>query len=288
MAYRKSAKQELQTRSNREMQVYKRDDMIQKGRHDLSLQEQKIVLFAISKIQPEDSIFQEYTFSLKDFYRLCGLQTDSYSKLKGIMKTLSDRSWWIRLDNKGTISLVRWFSTLHMNENSDKVSIEFHKDMMPYLLELSKQGAFYTHFQLKYILAMKSQYSIRLYELLKSYQKNNLEWFFETEELKILLNCEQYSNFKDFRKRVLEPSVTEINEFTDIRIAWDVEREGRKVVRVVFYMIEKNQDDLLEANRAISDTLDGQIDWSEVMEEYQNSQNSVKTEFFRTHLKIDK
>ena len=152
---------------------------------------------------------------------------------------------------------------------------------MPYLLELTKENQYYTHYQLKYILPMKSQYAIRLYELLKSYQRNNYEWFFDIEQLKKQLNCESYKDFKDFRRRVLEPAVAEINEFTDIKIAWEPMKEGRKVVRVVFYMVGKNKTDLLEADRAINDNLDGQINLLDLLEE---SRSSVRSQFFKENL----
>ena len=74
--------QQEKINNERSLSVYKRDDMIQKGRHKLSLQEQRCVLYAISKIRPEDTVFQEYTFELADFYKLCGLQGDSYTELK--------------------------------------------------------------------------------------------------------------------------------------------------------------------------------------------------------------
>lgn len=282
MAQKKlSERQDMQIRTGREMEVYKANDMIQKGRHELSLQEQRCVLYAVSKIKPEDTVFQEYTFELSDFYKLCGLQGDSYTELKAILQGLSDRSWWATINDKGTESLVRWFSTLRTNKRSGKVTIEFHKDMMPYLLELTKENQYYTHYQLKYILPMKSQYAIRLYELLKSYQRNNYEWFFDIEQLKKQLNCESYKDFKDFRRRVLEPAVAEINEFTDIKIAWEPMKEGRKVVRVVFYMVGKNKTDLLEADRAINDNLDGQINLLDLLEE---SRSSVRSQFFKENL----
>jgi hypothetical protein len=71
--------------------------------------------------------------------------------------------------------------------------------------------------------------------------------------------------------------VAEINEFTDIKIAWEPVKEGRKVSRVAFYMAGKKKDDLLDADRAINDTLDGQIDLDMLMD----SQNSVKAQFLR-------
>lgn len=286
MAKRKlTEREDMKVQSDRQMQVYKRDDMIQKGRHELSLQEQRCVLYAISKIKPEDSIFEAYTFDLSDFYKMCGLQGGSYTELKAILKGLSDRSWWATIDDKGTESLVRWFSTLRTNQKSGKVTIKFHEDMMPYLLELSKQERFYTHYELQYVLPMKSQYAIRLYELLKSYQKNNYEWFFEIDTLKKLLNCENYTRFPDFRRWVIEPAIAEINEFTDIKIAWEPIKQGRKVVRVSFYMVGKRKPELLEAQRAIRDELDGQMDFEAIFTE---AQSSVKAEFFRENLETGK
>lgn len=272
-----SERQEMQVNSGREMEVFKRNDMIQKGRHELSLQEQRCVLYAISKIKPEDSVFQEYTFELSDFYRLCGLQKESYTELKAILIGLKQKTWWVETapDVESTVS---WFNKVRTNKKSGTVTVRFDDDMMPYLLELSKQDAFYTHYQLKYVLPMKSQYAIRLYELLKSYQRNNYEWFFEIDALKKQLNCENYKDFYDFRRWVLEPAVAEINEFTDIKIAWEPVKERRKVVRVTFYMVGKKKTALLEADRAIHDALDGQIDLLELLTE---SESSMKRQFLR-------
>lgn len=272
-----SERQEMQVHSGREMEVFKRNDMIQKGRHELTLQEQRCVLYAISKIKPDDTVFQEYTFELGDFYKLCGLQGDSYTELKAILIGLKQKTWWVETapDVESTVS---WFNKVRTNKKSGTVTVRFDDDMMPYLLELTKNNQYYTHYQLKYILPMKSQYAIRLYELLKSYQRNNFEWFFDIDTLKKQLNCENYTRFPDLRRWVIEPAVAEINEFTDIKIAWDTVKEGRKVARVVFYMTGKKKGELLEADRAISDTLDGQIDILDLLTE---EQNSVKAQFMR-------
>ena len=72
--------------------------------------------------------------------------------------------------------------------------------------------------------------------------------------------------------------MAEINEFTDIKIAWEPVKERRKVVRVTFYMVGKKKTALLEADRAIHDALDGQIDLLELLTE---SESSVKRQFLR-------
>lgn len=270
-----SERQDIQVHTGREMEVYKANDMIQKGRHELSLQEQRCVLYAISKIKPEDSIFQEYTFELSDFYRLCGLQGDSYTELKAILIGLKQKTWWVETA-PNVESTVSWFNKVRTNRKSGTVTVRFDDDMMPFLLELTKKDKFYTHYQLKYILPMKSQYAIRLYEILKSYQRNNIEWFFDIDKIKKQLNCENYKNFYDFRRWVIEPAVAEINEFTDIKIAWDTVKEGRRVARVVFYMAGKKKYALLETDRAIDEALDG-----DTLEFLANEGQLVKDQFMR-------
>lgn len=279
----RSERQKAKTRYERQMKVYKRDDMIQRARFDLSLQEQRCILYAISKIKPDDTAFQEYQFEIKDFYALCGLEDQSYTKLKAMLRKLSDRSWWAEIDDKGTESVLRWFTVVRTNNKSGKVTLKFHEDMMPFLLKLAEQarekGIFYTQYQLKYVLPMQSQYSPRLYELLKSYQKNNREWHFETEKLKSLLDCKNYKNFNDFKRRVLDTAVHEINEYTDLDITYDTDHEGRKITEIRFYMAEKDSAALTDTELHIDDVLDGQIDISELMSE----EPTVREQFMAAH-----
>ena len=282
MAKRKlTERQTLQRDAAREMTVAKRDDMVQKGRQQLSVREQRCILYAISRIKPTDEVFHEYTFSLSDFYTLCGLESQSYTELKAILKGLRDRSWIAVTDDKGTESTVSWFNKVRTNKREGRVTIRFDDDMMPYLLQLTKQNAFYTSYNLQYVLPMSSQYSPRLYEILKSYQKNNREWFFPLEELKLLLDCQSYDRWPDFRRRALEPAVEEINQYTDINIAWDVEKEGKKVTRVIFYMADKSDDALLNAKRAIRDKLDGQLTIEDILAQLPDEEESVKAKFMR-------
>jgi len=140
--------------------------------------------------------------------------------------------------------------------------------MFPFLLELQKQqeekGLFYTSYELKYVLPMQSKYSIRLYEILKSYQKNNREWYFKTEVLKKLLDCEtnsSYKNFADFQKRVLDIAVEEINRYTDLKITIQTEPKeprgrGVKIKFITFLMSEKSKLDKALTKSIVDQLLD--------------------------------
>ena len=89
---------------------------------------------------------------------------------------------------------------------------------------------------------MKSAFSVRIYEIMRSYVYQK-DVTFEINKLKSLLaveNVKSYNNFKDFRRFVLEKAQYEINEYTDINISFEPVTKGRKVVEIIFHIKNKN------------------------------------------------
>jgi len=251
----------------REEIIYKANLMVQKARYDLSITEQRVVSYAISQINPRDTAFTEYTLELNDLYDICCLKKESYTELKNIIKKLSDKSWWLTIEDhnhngKSCESLVRWFNTLRVNRGTGKIIVKFHEDMFPFLLELHKRyeeyGDFYTNYKFKFVLPMTRRYSIRLYELLKSYS-NNREWFFELDKLRHLLDSDTYQRYPDFRVRVLEPAIEEINKYTDILVGYEARKDGRKVSEIVFYIRKKDKIQEMYAHQAGLTKLEGDV-----------------------------
>ena len=104
---------------------------------------------------------------------------------------------------------------------------------------------------------MKSAFSVRIYELMKSYafQKSKT---FEVDELKRLLMVEDvksYDRFPDFRRKVLEKAQKEINELTDLNIYYEPITKGRKVVKVKFRIEQKNPMERMLAGATANDRL---------------------------------
>ena len=251
---------ENSTDAQRNIKIYKSDELIQKARYSLSLTEQRFLLYSISKIQPKHDASYFYDIDLSEFQKVCGTDGDeSYSRVKAWIKRLADKSWWVVEDRSET--LVRWFSTVKLFPDSGMVRVKFHEEMFPYLFRLAEQmretGKMYTSYAFRYVLPMKSTYSIRIYEILKSYQKNNESWWFELGKLKHLLECENYGRFPDFRRFVLEPAVREINQYTDIKVDYSLIKQGRKVVAVDFTLLEKDFAELLRAHHDGLTELDG-------------------------------
>jgi plasmid replication initiation protein len=221
----------------REYQVVKSNDLIQKSRYELSTQEQKIILYLITKIKPDDSTLHLYEFNIKDFCEICGIDETSgknYSDLKKTIKGLADKSIWITLEN-GLETVIRWIERPYIDRKSGIVKIKLDELMRPYLLQLKKH---FTAYRLYYTLAMKSKYTIRLYEILKSYESLS-EYTFELDTLKKMLYAEKYEMYKDFRVKVLDIAIKEINDFGDISVIYTITKKGKKVDKIKFKIKQK-------------------------------------------------
>ncbi|MFN8770932.1 MAG: replication initiation protein [Neisseriaceae bacterium] len=103
--------------------------------------------------------------------------------------------------------------------------------IIPYLVEVN--GAF-TEFQLHYLLEMNSAYAIKLYKLL--YQRKDFKTrTFLVDDLKLQFGVtDKYPEYKSFKQRVLNPSVKQINEKTDLRVTYKEEKLGRRVIKIKF------------------------------------------------------
>lgn len=262
-----NSEEKIEIATKREYLVVKGNELIQKNRFELSLQEQKTVAFICSMIKPVDVEAKangvpyqlEYDFKIRDYCKVCGIDYDNgknYIDVKAVLKHLSDRSMWLTFPEKPDEEvLCRWLSKVRTNKRSGIAHIKLDEDLVPYLFDLGQK---FTQYQLYNILAMKSAFSVRLYEMLKSYafQKSKT---FEIDELKHLLMVDElktYKNFNNFRTKVLEKAQEEINELTDINIYFEPITNGRKVVKIRFKIEIKNPIERMLAGATAQDRLD--------------------------------
>lgn len=240
--------EENKIENNRYNTVSKANELIQKSRYSLSTQQQKIILYLISQINPYATEFKKSKFKIQDFCKVCGIDCgngNNYITLKEQIKKIADKSCWIKLDN-GKETLLRWIEKPYIDENNGTIEIVFDKDMKPYLLQLREH---FTQYELCFTLLFKSKYSIRLFELLESYHFHKLEKLyieFDVEELKQRLDCENYTQFKDFNTRVLKPALNEINKHTMYNIDYSFIKAGRKIIKIRFNKVVKDFNKRLE------------------------------------------
>lgn len=237
--------------------VVKANELIQKSCFSLSLQQQKIILYLISQITPYDEDFKVYKFNIIEFCKVCGIDFDSgknYSNLKAAIKEIADKSVWVKLEN-GKQTLIRWIEKPYIDDNSGIIQIKLDSDMKPYLLQLKEN---FTKYELLWTLNFKSKYTIRLYELIKSIHFHELNIYqqeFDLNELKRMLGAETYKTYQTFKVRALEPSIEEINKYSDKNISYSAIKDGRAVSKIRLTISTKNTLDRLKLQSNIEKNL---------------------------------
>lgn len=227
---------ESKAKSDRHHLVVKANKLIQESRFSLSLQQQKIVLYLISQIKPEDDDVNLYEFNIQDFCRVCGIDETNgknYKALKQAVKDIRDKSVWITLSD-GCESLVAWIEKAKILTKSGKIQLKLDKDMKPFLLHLKSN---FTQYELIWTLKFKSKYSIRLYEYIKSIHYNDLDAYQKEvplDRLRQVMDADSYPAFCDFHARALRPAVKEINQYSDKTLDYELVKVGRTVCSVKF------------------------------------------------------
>lgn len=237
--------------------VIKANELIQKSRFDLSLQQQKIVLYLISQIEPGDKEFKLYEFSIADFCRVCGIDYESgknYHDLREAIKEIADKSLWVNI-GPDTETLVRWIEKPYIDKQSGLIRVKLDKDMKPFLLQLKQN---FTQYELFWTMNFKSKYSVRLYELVKSLHYSGLGTYtaeFEIDDLKQRLGAETYKTYQTFKTRVLTPAITEVNRYSDKVVGYVPIKRGRSVAKIELTISTKPVEERMAAMCAVEERL---------------------------------
>ena len=209
--------------------VVKHNDLIEAG-YKLTLEEQRLVLACIGKIDPRNGVPGVIQVTAREYADLFGVHPKSaYLQLKEATNHLYERDIVLKGDNH--TCRMRWVSSVAYHDNQGFVTLDFSPQIKPYLSQLN---GMFTCYQLTNIAQLKSPYSVRLYELLCQWRSKG-ERVIELSELRELLVLNSlYPRFADLKKRVIQPAVAELNAKTDLLVTVTTERQGRAIVRLLF------------------------------------------------------
>lgn len=255
---------ELAVSKQRSYFVTKGNDLIQHSKYDMSLQQLKVLNYIVSRIKPEDTIDKEYTITIKNYCRLCGIDEQSgknYRLIKEQLSSIANKSLWVQTE-KGKYELFRWFDTVKVNENSGTLTVTFHSMCEGFLFGLQSK---YTQYQLQSILPMQSKYSVRMYEYCSSI-RNLGDVILTIDDLKVKLGVVtedekgnvtvQYSKWSHFKERVLDRAVEEVNKFTDIHVEYGLIKEGKKFTRIELHVTNPTEEESINNHMRVMEALD--------------------------------
>lgn len=224
-------------------QVYKSNALIEAS-YRLTPSEQRIMLVCISQVRRDQPITDEvlYSVSVDDYSSLVGTESHSvYKELGDAALRLKRREIWLTERPNGDGSrektlVTGWVQSICYLKSEGRVELRFTKDMLPYLTQLTEQ---FTRYALEDIASMTSAHAMRLYELLCQWRGTgerevSVKWLRDA----FLLEA-KYPAIKDFKKRVVEPAVAQINEHSPMWVKWDQRKTGRRVSHLVFTFGDK-------------------------------------------------
>jgi plasmid replication initiation protein len=220
-----------------ELRVSKDNRLVEAG-YRLSLNEQRLVLCAIAQVDSRRPMHGAITITASEFASAFDVAvTHAYSIIKQAAEDLFERD--IRyIEKRKSATRLRWIYKRTYNDGDGSVTIAFSPEIEPYLTLLSQK---FTSYSLKHISHFNSVYAIRIYEMLKQFERIG-ERTISLEFLRDRLELDgKYERFGNVKARVLDPAVQEINRHSDIKISYEIERRGRQPVGVVFNVIENPQ-----------------------------------------------
>lgn len=257
-----------------------KDNKLIEAKYNLSVLQQKVLLKAISAIEPNKIDKTIYKFSIMDFAENVDLKGSKtiYNQMSIICDQLTKLpSFCIKTQNGGFI-YINWVASAEYISKEAVVEVEFSQKLMPYLVELKEQ---FTTYYLANVMTLKSNYSIRLFELLKQYEKIKKRTI-DLEELRRMVGTteinqngeiikEEYPLYGHFKSRVILPAQKELKQKTDIYFNFKEIKQGRKVVAIEFEILENTKN-----KKKIQNTLDFSqlsLDIMELQKEFKEKTN---------------
>lgn len=231
--------------------IVTQSNQLVEARYNLPLAEQRLILTMIARIQPDDEDFKPYRISIRELAEFMGIDKNSaYRECKKITKSLLSRV--LEIAEPGQLVQTGWVSSAQYIEGSGMVNLCFDPLLKPYLLKL--KGNF-TSLKLEMILSFKSQYTMRIYSLLKRHERFKVREI-PLDQLREMLGLQknQYKLYGNFKTDLLKPIQKELIEKADLYFEFEEIKHGRRVGALKFIIFSKqNSQSILSSEIPLSE-----------------------------------
>ena len=182
---------------------------------------------------------------------------NAYMRMKEAEETLFNRRFSF-FDEDGKLVKSRWISQVKYLDNEGAIEIVFTPAVVQGISRINGVKEFFTQYLLSQTAQLKSVYSSRLYELLIQWRSTEKTPIINLEDFRAQLGIEenQYKLMSDFKKRVLDLAINDINEKTDIKVTYQQHKKGRSISGFSFNFKQKKSAAKSLENKRDLDTID--------------------------------
>ena len=233
-----------------------KDNALINASYNLELTEQRLIMLAIINARESGqgiTADSKLEIHASDYAKLFNVSLDaSYKALREAVNNLFNRQFSYTAEYKRTgktgVVRSRWVSRIFYVDDLALLEITFAPDVVPLVTRLEEH---FTSYQAKQVAHLTSKYAVRLYELLIAWREAGKVPPIEISEFRNRLGLldDEYTAMHNFKKRVLEPSIQQINEHTDITVTYEQHKKGRTISGFSFRLKQKPQPKKVESKR---------------------------------------
>ena len=211
--------------------------------YSLDAVEQRVILLAILEARAlniEIGLGTRIKVYASNYANTYGISKDmAYKAMKKAVLGLHQAEFrWSEMTPKGVKHThSRFTDTITYCEGEGCIELIFGSQVIPQIIDLKK---LFTSYEIEQTRNL-NRYGLRLYELL-------IRWR-ATGKAKISLNDlrnalgvldDEYQTMSNFKNRVLDVAVSEINANTDITTSYEQHKQGRKIIGFTFTIKQKS------------------------------------------------
>lgn len=246
-------------------QLITKDNRLISASYSLGIPEQRLIFLAIIEAREQKQLIDArgvLQIKAKSYQEQFKVEKHtSYDALKSATSGLFDAHFEYEDIHEQTGKLarhvIRWVQKITYIDAAGMVELQFTDAVIPLITRLSEQ---YTEYELKQVSELQSEYSIRLYELMMQWKAIGKTNRISVDDLrrKLGVEPEQYKKMNNFKARVLDHAVNQINKHTDIQSEYEQHKDGRVIVGFTFnFKVKKNKrKPTTEAEKRDVDTAD--------------------------------
>ncbi|MBG8556297.1 replication initiation protein [Hymenobacter guriensis] len=208
------------------------------AKYDYSEIQLDFLFFLLSKLRA-DSKDLTYLLHVSELAKLTGNNYNT-KYLYDATKEMGSRVFEVTLHE---IKRQVWmFQSVDYHEGKATIEVTLSEKILPLLFDL--KGNF-TSYELQAVLKLSSKYAKRIYQICSMWKDKPQTQNFDLYEFKQMLGMidkdgnESYARFGTFKQQVLDRSIRQINQLTDLHIALKLEKTGKAYTGFAFTIENK-------------------------------------------------
>lgn len=218
--------------------------------YSMTINEQRLLMACISQIDSRKAIEEgkEFILTVQQAQDLFFQESDrvtAYLMLQRTSEQLFRREARIKLDENREL-LTHFVQSVVFDKDKKEIRVLFAEKIKPYLSQLESN---FTKYRLENIVHLKSAYAVRFYQLLCEWQGQGREMDIVSFEHCNEMLGSNYKLFGDFKRKVLDVAVEQINIYTDFVVEYSLKKTGRKFTHIQLRWAMKNKPENIEQRK---------------------------------------